>query len=308
MVYSIIGNLDPGRTPNPPWKWAAHLANSWRTNIDIQIGFQAVPYIVDAQRRLGGNGSWCPADPKAPGGAGYPCNAAPAAGPCKTCKGPESFSGPGHWNDMDMLVVGTKTNTKPPFCTDANCTNGARPLKWDPLTAAQAIAQVSMWTILKSPMMASADFNNVSQELVEILSNDEVLAVSDDPLGKEAVRLGDEGRGDASTGELYVGQISNGGLAVVFFNRNWQPRNMTLVAADVATVVMQHGDGGLGEQAAAAWHVRDLWAHTENGTLAATGTMKVTVPGESAIMISLKPAAAAAAAFAAKETSTSITV
>jgi hypothetical protein len=45
-----------------------------------------------------------------------------------------------------------------------------------------------MWTILKSPLLASADFNNVSAELLAILKNEEVLAVSDDPLGVEAVR------------------------------------------------------------------------------------------------------------------------
>eukprot|EP00729_Bicosta_minor_P024184 gene24184-14456_t len=66
MVYSIIGNLDPSRTPNAPWHWAKDFANSWRTNIDIQIGWQAIPYVVDAQRRLGGNGTWCPTDPKTP--------------------------------------------------------------------------------------------------------------------------------------------------------------------------------------------------------------------------------------------------
>jgi hypothetical protein len=54
-----------------------------------------------------------------------------------------------------------------------------------PLTVAQSQAQVSMWTILKSPMLASADFSNVSQQLIDVLSNNEVLAVSDDPLGEE---------------------------------------------------------------------------------------------------------------------------
>eukprot|EP00729_Bicosta_minor_P014108 gene14108-30707_t len=173
-----------------------------------------------------------------------------------------------------MLVVGTKTNTKPPFCTDVNCTNGARPMKWYPLTPAQSIAQVSMWTILKSPMLASADFSNVSQLLVDILSNDEVLAISDDSLGAEAIRLGDEGRVDASAGEIYVGQISNGGYAVVFFNRGWQPSNMTFVAADVTDKT--HA-------------VRDLWTHTDNGTLAAADSMDVVVQGMSAVMVTLNP-------------------
>ena len=93
----------------------------------------------------------------------------------------------GHWNDMDMLIVGTTTNTNPPFCSNySNCSNGIRPGQhWTPMSVAQSRAQVSMWTILKSPLLASADFNTVAQEQVDILTNDEVLAVSDDPLGKE---------------------------------------------------------------------------------------------------------------------------
>ena len=47
----------------------------------------------------------------------------------------------------------------------------------------------------------------------------EVLAVSDDPLGKEGLRLGDSGRLDKSVGEVYVGPMSDGKFAVVMFNR-----------------------------------------------------------------------------------------
>lgn len=36
MLYSIIGNCDPGRGEQP-WKWAGQFANSWRTNIDAQV-------------------------------------------------------------------------------------------------------------------------------------------------------------------------------------------------------------------------------------------------------------------------------
>lgn len=104
MVYSLIGNLSPGRG-DEPWKWAAEtspfgIANSWRTNIDIQVGFQAISYIVDCQRRMSGNGSWCPSGPPPPGrgpgqSPGVPCPAANCDG--HMCPGPEYYSGPGHW-------------------------------------------------------------------------------------------------------------------------------------------------------------------------------------------------------------------
>lgn len=46
MVYSLIGNLGPGRG-DEPWKWAAEtrpfgIANSWRTNVDIQVTWPVV--------------------------------------------------------------------------------------------------------------------------------------------------------------------------------------------------------------------------------------------------------------------------
>lgn len=273
MVFSIIGNLAPGRGPEtPPWKWAADFANSWRTNIDIQIGWQAVPNIVSNQRKLSGNGSWCPSTSD-PNGPGFPCA---SDGPCKTCGGPNNFSGIGHWNDMDMLIVGTKTNTNPPFCSDpSNCTNGARPMHWIPLTVGQSRAHVSMWAILKSPMLASADFTNVSVDLINVLSNEEILAVSDDPLGQEAIRLGDSGQQVLSEGEIYVGPLVNNGYAIVFFNREGSNANMTFVISDLKTK--------------GQWAVRDLWAHTNNGTVSWSDQIKVTVPGEDAVAISLKP-------------------
>ena len=163
MVYSLIGNLDPARGEQP-WKYAKNVSNSWRTNIDIQIGFQTIPYIVDAQRRMGGNGSWCPFNQSLPDGPGWPCGSDGL--PCPHCPGPESYSGPGHWNDMDMLAIGTKS--------------------WlfsEPLTVGQSRAQLSLWAILKSPLLASADLGQVGSELLEVFKNEEVLAVSDDPLG-----------------------------------------------------------------------------------------------------------------------------
>jgi alpha-galactosidase len=96
MLYSIIGNLAPGRNGgNPPWKWGRDIANSWRTNIDVQSGFGFLHYIVDAQRRLSGNGSWCPTDPHKSSGPGYPCADGRTCHVNAQCPGPQAFAGPG---------------------------------------------------------------------------------------------------------------------------------------------------------------------------------------------------------------------
>jgi hypothetical protein len=136
IVYSIVCNCDPSRG-DQPWKWAADYANSWRTNIDFQVGWQAIPYLVDCQRRMAGNGSWCSANGSywvdgkpyrgGPGDGGTPCKCSGghAGGACLApadpTGGPQQFSGNsggkgGHWNDMVRTTVYTAAMNVPNLC------------------------------------------------------------------------------------------------------------------------------------------------------------------------------------------------
>ena len=110
-----------------------------------------------------------------------------------------------------------------------------------------------------------------------MLSNREVLAVSDDPLAREAVRLADQPGHIASVGEVYVGPTATG-FAVVLFNREAIPMNMTLALADFVPAQSK------------LWKVRDVWQHTDNGTLASDGKLLVTVPPEDVVMVTLRAA------------------
>ena len=112
-----------------------------------------------------------------------------------------------------------------------------------------------------------------------MLANPEVLAVSDDPLGLEGLRLGDSGRQDKSTGEIYVGEMEHGRFAVVMFNRDWHNVTMTLQEEDLHT---------LGGWAPGGWKVRDLWQHSDNGTLAVGGA--ITMDVDRVVMFQLSPA------------------
>ena len=109
-----------------------------------------------------------------------------------------------------------------------------------------------MWAILKSPLLMSADLALVASwdadpaapekgsgpELIEVLKNHEVLAVSDDPLGKEAVRLEDApGGGAKSSPDVFVGQMQGGRFAAALLNRGNGPANMTLDLRDLTKVV-----------------------------------------------------------------------
>lgn len=148
-----------------------------------------------------------------------------------------------------------------------------------PLNESQSRAQLSLWAALKSPLLISADLTNVSQDLIAVLQNSEVLDISDDKLGREAVRLEDQLH-STSVGEIYAGPTTKGFVAVMF-NRETTPQSMALHLTDI---IPQSNDSP-------TWAVRDLWAHASRGTLAADGVFSATVPGNDVVMITLVPSA-----------------
>ena len=87
------------------------------------------------------------------------------------------YSCPGHWNDMDMLVVGLYGKNGPSSllggigCTDT-----------------EYQTQMSMWCMLNSPLAATNDLRVMNAATKSILINDEVIAINQDKLGKQAVR------------------------------------------------------------------------------------------------------------------------
>lgn len=74
------------------------------------------------------------------------------------------FSGPGHWNDADMLEVG----------------NGG-------MTITEEKTHFALWCIAKSPLIMGNDLVNIRKESLDILKNSEIIAMNQDPLGKQGV-------------------------------------------------------------------------------------------------------------------------
>ena len=80
------------------------------------------------------------------------------------------YAGPGHWNDPDMLEVG----------------NGK-------LTLAENRSHFSWWAILAAPLLAGNDLPNMKPEIKAILTNRDVIAIDQDPLGRQGARAYSEG-------------------------------------------------------------------------------------------------------------------
>ncbi|HKD37176.1 MAG TPA: putative Ig domain-containing protein, partial [Pirellulales bacterium] len=122
-----------------------------------------------------------------------------------------SVAGPGHWNDPDMLVVGVVGWGKP---------------RATQLTPDEQYAHISLWCLLSAPLLIGCDLTKLDDFTLGLLTNDEVLAVDQDPLGRQATRVAQNG-----DGEVWAKPLANGGWAVGLFNRGEQP---AVVAIDVS--------------------------------------------------------------------------
>lgn len=150
-------------------------------------------------------------------------------------KGLRQYAGPGHWNDPDMLEVG----------------NG--------MTTAEDRAHFSMWCMLAAPLIAGNDLRNMSTETLAILTNREVIAVDQDPLGIQGFQYSTDG-----VLEIWFKPLNDGAWAVCVLNRSLQPQKIHF---DWATKkVKDELSNRETEFDKRTYVVRDLWAKQDLGT------------------------------------------
>nr|XP_017014915.2 alpha-N-acetylgalactosaminidase [Drosophila takahashii] len=78
----------------------------------------------------------------------------------------QPHGGPGHWNDPDMLLLGNYG------------------LSYD-----QSKLQMAIWAVMAAPLIMSNDLAAVRPEIKDILQNREVIAVNQDELGIQGLRV-----------------------------------------------------------------------------------------------------------------------
>jgi alpha-galactosidase len=100
------------------------------------------------------------------------------------------YAAPGHWNDPDMLEVG----------------NGN-------LSLAENRSHFSMWAMLAAPLLAGNDLTNMKPEIKAILTNKDVIAIDQDPLGRQATRAYADGEV-----EVWTRPLTGGAMAVAVLN------------------------------------------------------------------------------------------
>ncbi|MFI6350139.1 glycoside hydrolase family 27 protein [Streptomyces sp. NPDC050560] len=153
---------------------------------------------------------------------------------------PEAQS-PGHYNDPDYLIP-TRTLADGGY----------------ELNPEESTSQFVMWAEMGSPLVIGSDPRTLSPTMLRTLTNPEIIAVDQDPLARQGVRVA----GD-TTAEVYSKVLhGRGGRAVAVLNRSGRP----------ATRTVRFADTGLTGRVA----VRDLRARRDRG--AHTGSYTVTVP------------------------------
>jgi alpha-galactosidase len=139
------------------------------------------------------------------------------------------YAGPGHWNDPDMLEVG----------------NGK-------LTADENRTHMGMWAMLAAPLLAGNNLSQLTPEITAILTNREILAIDQDPLGKQAERIFAEG-----PIEIWSRPLADGSVALALFNFGEDESFLRGITLHLQAA----GAGG-------HWKARDVWAGKDLGAIA----------------------------------------
>jgi len=156
------------------------------------------------------------------------------------------YGGPGHWNDPDMLILG-------------NVTTGTE-LHPTRLTPDEQYSHVTLFCLLAAPLLIGCPIEQLDPFTLNLLTNDEVIAVNQDPLGKPGRLVAEE---DGI--QIWMKPLEDGSVAVGLFNTagfgktphsyfRWGNEPAKPFSLDLAKVGLQGRN-----------QVRDLWRQKDLG-------------------------------------------
>ena len=164
------------------------------------------------------------------------------------------FAGPGHWNDPDMLVVGY-----------VGWGNAPKPTQ---LTPNEQYTHISLWCLHAAPLLLGCDLSQADEFTINLLTNDEVLEVDQDPLGSAASRISHE---DGL--EVWAKDMEDGSKAVGLFNRTYWPAKVSAKWSDLGLTGPQK--------------VRDLWRQKDLGI--SKDKFEAVIPRHGCMLIRIRP-------------------
>lgn len=146
------------------------------------------------------------------------------------------YSGPGHWNDYDMLIVGLDGESR------QLVGGGASDLEYR--------AHWSLWALVNSPLLIGAAIPNLSKFNLATLSNKEIIDINQDPLG-EAATL--QWSAEDNSTQIYARTLADESMAIALLNRGSETKSITVSMREHLTVGWD------------VYKLRDLWKKKDLG-------------------------------------------
>lgn len=174
-----------------------------------------------------------------------------------------AYHGPGGWNDPDMLHVGNGPESGQAQWEEIDVER--------PLTEAEQRTHFSFWCLFSAPLMAGNDLTEITDVEREILTNEDAIAIDQDPLGIQGTRdgkLGDR--------EVWSKRLAGDEAAVILFNRGKDDAEIETTVETVDVPVK-----------ADRYRVHDVWSDEEWIT---DGHLQATVGSHDVSMLRVSPA------------------
>jgi len=151
-----------------------------------------------------------------------------------------SSAGPGAWNDPDMLEIG----------------NG--------MSATENQSEFSLWAEMAAPLIAGTNLASASSATLSILTSKAVIAVDQDPLGKQGTEVS-----SASGLDVLAKPLADGDVSVALFNETGSTATISTTAA------------AIGKTGSSSYTLTNLWT---GATATTTGTISASVPAHGTVM------------------------
>ena len=176
-----------------PWLWARKAGGHlWRTTADVRDKWKSHAPAGSAPHALHGYG-------------------AGILDILEINAGLDKYAGPNGWNDPDMLVVGLYGKKGAPS-TDLGGTG---------CTDTEYQSQMSLWCLMAAPLMITCDVRNMKEATKRILTNKDIIAIDQDPLGIQAER-----KLKTDLLQIFVKPLSNGDVALGILNTSDQEQTI----------------------------------------------------------------------------------
>jgi alpha-galactosidase len=163
-----------------------------------------------------------------------------------------TYAGPGRWNDPDMMIVG-----------QVGWGDNLHPTRLSP---DEQYTHISLWCLLSAPLLIGCDLSKLDDFTLNLLTNDEVISVNQDPLGRQAKQVI-----KTTDSQVWMKEMDDGSKAIGIFNLSDQDKLLQVNWSEIGVNDNQK--------------VRDLWRQRDLGLFKTNFSTKVAAHGVTLIRI-----------------------